>query len=641
MIMYFTTQLKKEGILFLRTELRAIICSLIITFSLVVLSDNPAYCAQAVADTEVVSTILPTSENIPREWNYTFQPPSGEWKNTDFDDSTWSKGNAPFGDKGATIWKTTHIWLRKRINLPQQDLPQNPHAVYLHDEDITVFINGELVLHRPGYTSGYVKARLRNDVFTTGTNLVAIHCMQTIGGQAVDFGIIDVEPELRAKRDATIRIKFDVKASPDLDKEKFNVYNCPYFKMERWFRDIHLLEELGCSSLRYDPTWGGHNVGIDFNSPQISGTPHNLVYTFLDFDRFTDSLLKRNIEPMYVMAYTPEPLQREKGIWSEKPTDMNAWQRICRDYAAHWRTTNRKVPYYEIWNEPDNQPFFFRGSLEDYCEIYRRGAEGIREGNPDALVGGPAVAALKDDDSWLYGFLDFVSSNSVPLDFLSFHNYGNPEPIIRKARTCLSKYPALAHLPMMLTEYNSFVPLTPAFVEGGNIELYSAASRLLHDFKTLLNYPDVTKVYWAMFNDPDTHERCGLVSLDGHRKAAFNAFKIYMDMPTTGRKAESSTTEVEVLASCDTRHAAAVIWNCSQSDYNTTVDLGGIPANLRSMSVYRIDRTHGSYYDDPRSETLEPVEEYSLKGNSTDWNGIIPSGGVVYIKIKTIGVRPR
>ncbi len=583
-------------------------------------------------DSDII--ILPTSEKINQEWVYTFIEPDSNWTESNFNDLNWRKGFAPFGNESKTKWKTPGIWLRKKLYLTQETLPNNPFAVYFHDEDIKVYINKTLILDYPGYTTAYVKAQIRKDIFKIGENIIAIHCIQTTGGQAIDFGMIDMPLLISPTKNSDIHIDFSKKISPDLDKKKYNVYNCPYFKMNRWFRDMPLLAELGCSSLRYDPTWGGHNVGIDLNSPQISGTPENLIYNFSDFDRLTDSLLAYNIEPMYVMAYTPAPLQCVKGIFSEKPTDMNAWQKICRDYAAHWKITKRKVPYYEIWNEPDNQPFFFKGTLAEYCDIYKYGATGIKQGDPDALVGGPAIAAIQYNAEWLYGFIDYVSSNNLPLDFISFHNYGDPEPIIKKTRDYIRKYPAYAKTPLMLTEFNSFMPLTPDFVEGGKIEHHWAASKLLHDFKLLLKYPDVTKVYWAMFNDPDTMERCGLVSLNGHRKAAFNAFKIYMDMPVSQRESESDTKEVEAMASCDMERAAAVVWNLSSCDRLTTISLSNIPQNFNTVHVYRIDKSHASFYDNQQSEKLEIIEEFSIKDKTKiNCNELIPCGGLVYITI--------
>lgn len=437
---------------------------------------------------------------------------------------------------------------------------------------------------------------------------------------------------------STVVVDFARPHGPPLTKDKFGVYNCPYFSMTRWFRDIHLLEELGCRHLRYDPTWGGHNIGIDMNSPQISGSPDKLTYNFTDFDRFTDSLLQRNIQPMYALGYTPQPLQRTLGVWADPPSDLAAWRTICRDYAAHWRTTGRCVTHYEIWNEPDNPPFFFRGTKTDYFEIYRHGALGVKEGDPQALVGGPTVAALHHDHSWIIAFLDYVTSESLPLDFLSFHNYGNPIPIIEKARTALAKHPKLAHIPLMLTEYNSYVPQTPDFVKGGDIESYKAASRLLHDFKALLEYPDVTRVYWAMFNDPDTPERCGLVSLDGHRKAAFNAFRIYNEMPEPGVHAITSSPDMEALASTDTTASAVIIWNNSDRDHHTTATLTGLESGAK-LKCFRIDRSHSSYYDNPRSETLEAVTEQDVPSLTTTWSGTIPAGSVVYLR-QNLTARP-
>jgi xylan 1,4-beta-xylosidase len=457
--------------------------------------------------------------------------------------------------------------------------------------------------------------------FLPGANQVAVTCIQTTGGQAFDLGIIDLPLETTASATAAVEVDLRAETTPALSKTKFNVYNSPYFTMDRWFRDVHLLGELKCDSLRYDPTWGGHNVAIDLNSPQISGTPEELIYDFTDFDRLTDSLLERGIKPMYVMAYTPVPLQRKRGVWAERPADMDAWRRLRHDYAAHWRSTGRKVPYYEIWNEPDNQPFFFRGPMEDYFEIYRHGAIGVKEADPSALVGGPAIAAIKHDDSWLTPFLDF----------LSVHNYGNPIPIIAKARERLREFPEFSSVELMLTEYNSFEPLTPDFVQGGAVELHYGAARLLHDFRLLLNEQDVTRVYWAMFNDPDTMERCGLVSLDGHRKAAFNAFKIYSDMPDTRTLARSSSREIEAMAASDKERAGVAVWNISNRDYDTTIDIGGIPS-VEPLAYYRIDREHGSYYDSFTSDTLEAVGSVEVESGRAMWRGIIPSGGVVYLR---------
>lgn len=578
--------------------------------------------------------LVPASRREPQPWKYVFDQPAADWMHPDFSDHAWSDGLAPFGSGGTTRWRTKAIWLRKTFELTSETLPRNPHLQLLHDEDVHVYLNGVLVAHWPGHVSRYTELPIAPDPFRAGRNVLAVACFQTSGGQAVDVGIVDhPPPPQETPGQAALHVDFSAAAAPPLVKTKFGVYNCPYFSMERWFRDLPLLDQLNVSSLRYDPTWGGHGAGIEMGAPQITGSPEDLRYNLADFDRFTDSLLQRGIEPMYVMAYTPQPLQPPGGNWADPPTCLPAWRRLCRDYAAHWRSTGRKVPWYEIWNEPDNPPFFFRGTREDYFAIYREGALGVKEGDPDALVGGPAIAALGQEEQWLGPFLDYVSSNSLPLDFLSFHNYGDPLPIIEKARAELRRRPHLAHLPTMLTEYNSHVPLTGDFDEGGPAERAGAAARLLHDFKLLLDQPDVTRVYWAMFNDPDTQERCGLVSLDGRRKAAFHAFRIYGELPEQRRAVRSSAPpEIEALASADDRHAAVVFWNNSGRDYHTTAVLQNLP-RPGILECLRIDRDHGSWYDRPVSDELPVVGRETTEAGEARWAGLVPAGGVVYLRL--------
>ena len=60
------------------------------------------------------------------------------------------------------------------------------------------YLNGDLALRSTGFVTGYEawplsatgKAALR-----PGQNLIAIHCHQTVGGQYIDLGLVDVVAE--------------------------------------------------------------------------------------------------------------------------------------------------------------------------------------------------------------------------------------------------------------------------------------------------------------------------------------------------------------------------------------------------------------------------------------------------------------
>lgn len=587
--------------------------------------------------------IVPTSRAEARSWKYAEQDPGADWSTAGFDDSGWSTAPGGFGSEGTpnaqvrTPWHSNAIWLRSTVELTSATLPRHPHVLVFHDEDVRIYVNGRLVVERPFFTTDYVRLPIIAGPFVPGTNVIAVQCKQTTHGQFIDVGIIDVPQPPRPPGEASVDVDFAVDAGTPLLKTKFNVYDCPFFKMDRWDRDIHLIEELNCESLRYDPTWGGFNEGRDLNSPQISGASDHLVYNLTDFDRLTDSLLQRGIRPMYVHAYTPLPLQGRKGVWATPPTDMKVWREICRYYAAHWLKTRRRVPFYEMWNEPDNPPWFFQGTQQDYFQIYRNGSAGVLDANPDAIVGGPAIAAWEHNTSWIRPFLDFVTTSGVRLDFLSFHNYGDPGPTIDKVRAELRSKPSLATTEMQLTEYNSYVPMTPDFSFGGRIETYVAASRLLHDFKYLLEQTDVTKVYWAMFNESEVFgknvDRCGLVSLGGHRKASFNAFAVYGRMPTPRKLLRSSSRDVEGFASADADGAAAAIWNISDADQQSTLSMANLPFAVGRVELSRIDEHHASYCNDPLTEQLKVDETWSVTDGHTIWTGMLPAHGVAYFRI--------
>jgi hypothetical protein len=54
---------------------------------------------------------------------------------------------------------------------------------------------------------------------------------------------------------------------------------------------------------------------------------------------------------------------------------------------------------------------------------------------------------------------------------------------------------------------------------------YPAAAQLLTDFSNFLNYPYLRLVNWAQFMDPGNgYEHIGLISVDGHLKAAYNGW---------------------------------------------------------------------------------------------------------------------
>ena len=141
--------------------------------------------------------ILDDARTTPRTWRYTTAAPEGDWSTPGYDDSNWSTSAAGFGTTGTpgamvgTVWDGPEIWLRTAFD--SEALELTDAALWLHhDEDVEIRLNGELLLTRTGYLTGYHLIPLARVTLRAGTNVLAVHCRQTGGGQYVDLGLVRV-----------------------------------------------------------------------------------------------------------------------------------------------------------------------------------------------------------------------------------------------------------------------------------------------------------------------------------------------------------------------------------------------------------------------------------------------------------------
>ncbi len=151
--------------------------------------------------------VVPDSTKEPLKWHYTMKKPADGWFKPDFDATAWNEGEAGFGTKGTpggivrTTWNTDNIWIRREFEMPAGKW-SNLQLSIDHDEDATVYINGVLAASLSGFVSAYEEEAISAAAKATlkpGKNTIAIHCIQTRGGQFLDAGIVDVVPVTAAK----------------------------------------------------------------------------------------------------------------------------------------------------------------------------------------------------------------------------------------------------------------------------------------------------------------------------------------------------------------------------------------------------------------------------------------------------------
>jgi len=170
----------------------------------------PSDSAEAAVQANIVSVgyvaatysaIVATSEQAPQTWKYTTAAPDSAWNTSAFDDGNWSTGKGGFGTTGTpgaiigTTWNGADIWLRRTFDGSSLSAAQIGSLVLRlhHDEDAEVFVNGVEAASTTGYTTSYQYSAMakaaQSAISLKGSNVLAVHCHNTTGGQYVDVGI--------------------------------------------------------------------------------------------------------------------------------------------------------------------------------------------------------------------------------------------------------------------------------------------------------------------------------------------------------------------------------------------------------------------------------------------------------------------
>ena len=149
---------------------------------------------QQSVDPSLVQMVIPTAEEKKTLWWYTEKEPEDDWYTIEFDHFSWPQGMAPFGSESSaktkTLWSGSDIWMRRTINLEQQ--VKDPVLKITHDDNYSVYINGQLLVTEQGVSKPYKFLRLDAEaapLFKQGKNLIAVHCHDKGGDRYIDAGI--------------------------------------------------------------------------------------------------------------------------------------------------------------------------------------------------------------------------------------------------------------------------------------------------------------------------------------------------------------------------------------------------------------------------------------------------------------------
>ncbi|MDR1703849.1 MAG: hypothetical protein LBS19_04080 [Clostridiales bacterium] len=207
-----------------------------------------------------------------------------------------------------------------------------------------------------------------------------------------------------------------------------------YMKMLRFIHD-----ELGICYVRF------HGIFNDDMEPlnsleslfPLKGAERFRELNFRKIACVYDNILDCGMKPFVELSFMPKLLASGdkqcffyyKGNITP-PADYGEWSRFIETFMrfliGRYGETEVRSWYFEVWNEPDLWGFF-SGTKEEYFKLYQATAEAIKAVDVRLRVGGPSTSASK----WIHGFLSYCRENSVPVDFVSTHQYaGDPVGMI-------------------------------------------------------------------------------------------------------------------------------------------------------------------------------------------------------------------
>jgi len=160
--------------------------------------------------------------------------------------------------------------------------------------------------------------------------------------------------------------------------------------------------------------------------------PKRNRYHFATLDRSVDTILEAGAKPLMCICFKPRVLFPEVNQDIVEPARYKDWERLVFELVSHYKRRNAGIQYWEIGNEPDigedgGCPYRFQS--ESYLRYFEHTARAILRADPQARVGGPALANSRS--SILPALLRACQTNQVPLHFVSWHIYSSNPGSVR------------------------------------------------------------------------------------------------------------------------------------------------------------------------------------------------------------------
>ena len=373
-------------------------------------------------------------------WQYSLEKPADNWASTDFDDSKWKSGLAPFtnGREKRTEWATGEIYCRKTFEFDGTAL-KYAALVLRNNGQTDVWLNGEKILSVEAVRDYqlHVLTDVLRDKLRKGTNTLALHSHKQRNATYLDMGILVAEPTRPESASPAVGSLWSAeKANAWYSKQPwpcgFNYVPAhainytemwmPYnFDVAKMDKELALAQDVGFNCLRVVlpfVVWEHDPVAFKKRLDTFLGICHKRGIKVM-FCIFEDCGELRN--PEY--GQQPDVLKGAyANAWAASPGDAMVfdpatWPRLekyLKDVIGSFKDDSRVLAW-DLYNEPTNG-----GTGKRSLPLVTRAFEWARAVNSSA----PLTVGVWNKNEEL---------NTIALgnsDIITFHNYNNADKLV-------------------------------------------------------------------------------------------------------------------------------------------------------------------------------------------------------------------
>jgi len=372
-------------------------------------------------------------------------------------------------------------------------------------------------------------------------------------------------------------------------------------------------------------------------------------YDWTKLDTYLTAIVSAGMRPIMELDFMPTALSTS-GNSRNPPKDYATWKAFITALVQHcvdkYGATDVGQWYWEVWNEPDYVPGFWTGTMADYYTLYDNTVAAISAVLPNAFVGGPATT----QSGPIQAFLQHCRSAGTRVTFASSHVYpggassgtaANAAGLLNDNNSRVSGITGAGYTTAQVksfnTEWNSSYngqggltgDVVTSMDNHWNAGFILKAVKLLSDKNSGDTPPADVMSYWVLSDVFDESsgpngsyilgksngnlpfgQVFGMMTAQGMRKAAFNAFKMlaYLGPKRLMSGGGTGGDGVDAMAtmSANSDEVQVLVYNQFATMNTTgtdmvTITLSNLPAALANKELFlthfRVDETHSNPYN--------------------------------------------